>query len=155
MNEPALAPEPEEGLLHRVLGERLVAEDPVGEAVRGAADPVVELRERRLVRPRDERDERLVGEVSEVATAHRRRRLTRTASTPPVRPPAAIRFARNLDRTGLPHAAERSAVNDHAGVWEMKKAALAAAALGAVDDHSARRCGRRLRPERRHRLESP
>ena len=70
MNEPAPRQSAEERLLDRVLGQRLVAEDAVGEAVGGAADPVVELRERRFVGPRDERDERLVGEVSEVATAH-------------------------------------------------------------------------------------
>ena len=71
MNEPALRQSAEERLLDRVLGERLVAQDAVGEAVGRAADAVVELRERRFVRARDERDERLVGEVSEVATAHR------------------------------------------------------------------------------------
>ena len=37
----------------------------------------------------------------------------------------------------------------------MKKAALAAAALGAVTISALGRCRRRLRPERRHRLEPP
>ena len=67
MNEPALRQSAEERFLHRVLGERLVAEHAVGEPVGDAADAVVELGERRLVRPRDERDERFVREVGEVA----------------------------------------------------------------------------------------
>ena len=54
------APEPEERLLHGVLGERLVAEHAVGEPVGGAAEAVVELGERGLVGPRDECDERFV-----------------------------------------------------------------------------------------------
>ena len=70
MKRPRRAPDGEERVLDGVLRQRLVSEDPVGEAVGGAADAVVELRQRRFVRPRDERDERLVGEVSEVATAH-------------------------------------------------------------------------------------
>ena len=46
MNEPAAAPEREESFLDGVLGQRLVAEDAVGEAVGRAADAVVELCER-------------------------------------------------------------------------------------------------------------
>ena len=72
MKRAGAAPEPEERFLHRVLGERFVAEHAVGEPVGGAADPVVELGERRLVRPGDERDERFVGEVGEVAAAAHR-----------------------------------------------------------------------------------
>ena len=44
----------EERLLHRVLGERLVAQDPQREAVGDAAEAVVELGERRLVGARGE-----------------------------------------------------------------------------------------------------
>jgi hypothetical protein len=65
------SPEPEERFLNGVLGERLVAKDAVREPIRGPADAVVELRERGLVGSRDERDERLVGEMSEVTSAHR------------------------------------------------------------------------------------
>jgi hypothetical protein len=67
------APEAEERLLDSVLGEGLVAQDPIGEPVGGASDPVVELGERALLGPRDERDESLVRQVGEVAAAHLRR----------------------------------------------------------------------------------
>ena len=59
----------EERLLNSVLGEALVTQDAQREAVRDAPDPVVELRERVLVAPGDERDEGLVGEVC-VLLAH-------------------------------------------------------------------------------------
>ena len=59
------APDREKGLLHRVLGERLVAEDAQREPVGDAAVAVVQLRERNLVRARGERDDGLVGEVGE------------------------------------------------------------------------------------------
>ena len=62
----------EEPLLHRVLRQPVVAQHAVREAVRDAADAVVELGQRRLVATRDERDERLVREMSEVLT-HRPR----------------------------------------------------------------------------------
>ena len=53
----------EERLLHRVLGEPVVAQDAEGEAVGDPPDAVVELGERGLVAACDEGDERLVGEV--------------------------------------------------------------------------------------------
>ena len=59
-NEPALAPEAEERLLHCVFRERLVTQDAVREPVGEAADPVVELPERRIVRACDERNQGLV-----------------------------------------------------------------------------------------------
>ena len=61
------APHREEALLHGVLCERPVAEHPHAEPVRDAAVAVVKLAERGLVRPRDEGDDRLVGEVCQVA----------------------------------------------------------------------------------------
>ena len=60
-NDAADAPHGEEAFLHRVLGEPLVAEDPMGDAVCDPADAVVELAERAVVSARDERDQRLVG----------------------------------------------------------------------------------------------
>ena len=59
-------PDGEERLLHRVLGQRLVAQDTERKPVRGAAVAVVELGERGLLRPRGQRDERFVGEVGEL-----------------------------------------------------------------------------------------
>jgi hypothetical protein len=53
-------------LLHRVLGERLVAQDAQRESVRGAAVAVVQLGEGGLFRARGQRHERLVGEVGEL-----------------------------------------------------------------------------------------
>src|SRR5262249_51048027 len=61
-------PEAEERLLYRVLGELLVAKDPQRQPVRRPAEAVVELAERSLVAPLDERDERLVREVGEIST---------------------------------------------------------------------------------------
>ena len=61
-------PDREEALLHRVLGERGIANDPQREAVGDAAEAVVELREGVLVGPRYESDQRLVREMSEPAT---------------------------------------------------------------------------------------
>ena len=73
-NERARAPpEAEEGFLDCVLRERLVPQDPVRQAVGDPSDPVVELRQGGFLRARDERDERFVGEVSEIAAAHRSR----------------------------------------------------------------------------------
>ena len=99
----------EERLLHRVLGERLVAQHPVREPVGDAADPVVELGQRRLVRAGDERDERFVGEVGEVAAAAHRlgRRAYRGEGWggrqhDPDSPESADRFARKVNRTGPP-----------------------------------------------------
>ena len=67
-DEPAGgAPDGEERLLHRVLGERLVAQDAEREAVGDAAVAVVQLGERDLLGARDERDDCFVGEVSEIA----------------------------------------------------------------------------------------
>ncbi len=66
------APEREEALLHGVFRQPVVAQDAVREAVRDAAYTVVELGQRRLVATRDERDERLIREVSLVLT-HRPR----------------------------------------------------------------------------------
>ena len=60
------SPNGEERLLHRVLGERLVAQDAQREPVRGAAVAVVQLRERRLLGPGGQGDERFVGEVGEL-----------------------------------------------------------------------------------------
>ena len=60
------APDGEERLLHRILGQRLVAQDAQREPVRGAAIAVVELGERRLLRASGESDERFVGKVGEL-----------------------------------------------------------------------------------------
>ena len=62
-------PDREEPFLHGVLGEPLVAQHAQREAVGDAADPVVQLSERVLVTSGDQRDERLVGEMS-VLLAH-------------------------------------------------------------------------------------
>ena len=66
MKREARSPDGEERLLHRVLGERLVAQDAQREPVRGAAVAVVQLGERRLLRPGGQGDERFVGEVGEL-----------------------------------------------------------------------------------------
>src|ERR1051325_3973586 len=63
------APDREKGLLDGVLREGLVAEDPQGEAVRDAAEAVVELGQGFLVGARDERKECLVGEARELPGA--------------------------------------------------------------------------------------
>ena len=60
---PGGSPDGEEGLLHRVLGQVPVAENAQREPEGDAAVTVVELRQRVLVRARDERHERLVGKV--------------------------------------------------------------------------------------------
>ena len=59
------APDGQEALLHRVLGERRVADDAQREPVGDAAEAVVELRQGVFVGAGDESDERLVGQVSE------------------------------------------------------------------------------------------
>ena len=64
------APDGEHALLDRVLGEPLVANDAKREPVCDAADPVVQLSERGLVPPGDERDQGLVGQMG-VLAAHR------------------------------------------------------------------------------------
>ena len=56
----------EKCLLHGVLGEAVVAQDPEREAVGDTTDAVVQLGQRALVTAGDECDERLVREVSEV-----------------------------------------------------------------------------------------
>ena len=67
----ALRQSAEEGLLHGVLCQRLVAEDAEREPVGDAADPVVQLGQGRLVAARDERHQGFVGQVSQVpACAH-------------------------------------------------------------------------------------
>jgi hypothetical protein len=71
------APDGEEGLLHGVLGECSVAQDAEGEPVGDAAETVVQLAERAVLAPGGERDQRLVGEVREVAR-HPIRLLART-----------------------------------------------------------------------------
>ena len=60
------SPDPEERLLHGVLGEPVVAEHPERETVGDPADAVVQLGQRAFVAAGDERDESLVREVSEV-----------------------------------------------------------------------------------------
>ncbi len=60
-------PEREEGLLHRVLCERLVAQDAQRQPVRRAGIAVVQLAERRLLRARREQHECLVREMRELA----------------------------------------------------------------------------------------
>jgi hypothetical protein len=72
------APDGEEALLHRVLCEPLVAQDPQRQAVCDASVAVVELRERRVVGPCDERDDGLIGEMREVARRHERGLYSRT-----------------------------------------------------------------------------
>ena len=59
-------PDREERLLHRVLGERLVAQHAQRQPVGGAAVAVVQLGERDLVRARGQGDERFVGEMGEL-----------------------------------------------------------------------------------------
>ena len=54
-------PDAEERLLDRILGQRLVPEDPQREAERDPAEAVVELGERVVVGGGDEREQRLVG----------------------------------------------------------------------------------------------
>jgi hypothetical protein len=54
------APDVEEGILNRVFGQGRVSEHPERQAVRHAAEPVVELGERRLVGARDGAEQRLV-----------------------------------------------------------------------------------------------
>ena len=65
------APDGQERLLHRVLGEPVVAQDAHREAVGDAPDAVVQLAESALVPTRHEGDEGFVGEVS-VLPSHRR-----------------------------------------------------------------------------------
>ena len=64
-----VAPDREETLLHRVLGEPVVPQDAHGKAVGDAANAVVKLSERVLVTSRDERHQGFVGEVG-VLLAH-------------------------------------------------------------------------------------
>ena len=67
-------PHCEEPLLHRILGQAIVAHHALREAECDPAHPVVQLAERGLVPPGDERDERFVREVG-VLLAHRESRL--------------------------------------------------------------------------------
>ena len=60
------APDLEKGVLHGVLGERGIAQHTERQAVRDAAEPVVELAERGLVRLRDGFQQRLVGELRHI-----------------------------------------------------------------------------------------
>ena len=60
------APDAEEGLLHRILGEPVVAQHAECEAVCHPPDAVVELGQRSLVVACDERHEGLVREMSKV-----------------------------------------------------------------------------------------
>ena len=86
-HEPAGgAPDGEEGLLHRVLRERLVAQHAEREAVGDAAEAVVQLGERDLVRAGDEGDDGFVGEVREGSRHHR----IFAHRSEPVRPSARI-----------------------------------------------------------------
>ena len=152
MNDAGAAPEAEERLLHGVLRQRLVAQDPVGEAVGDAADPVVELRERRFVGARDERDERLVGEVGEVAASHGDRlSVSEHASDSHER---GERFDAERDRTGLGRRPNqrrqpttRSVGNEEGNTGGRRPR--------SSHDLGARRRSRGLRAECRHRLESP
>jgi hypothetical protein len=61
-------PSREETFLHCILCELLVPKDPESKSVRHSAEPVVELGERRLVRARKERDDRLVGKVRKASS---------------------------------------------------------------------------------------
>ena len=70
-NRAAVRQTREERLLHRVLGERRVAQHPQREPVGDAAVAVVELGERAVLPARDERDQRFVREVREVAPPDR------------------------------------------------------------------------------------
>jgi hypothetical protein len=60
------APGGEKPLLHSVLGEGVVPENPPREAECDPAEPVVELAQRHLVRAGDERDQRFVRQVREI-----------------------------------------------------------------------------------------
>ena len=100
------SPDGEERLLHRVLGERCVAEDAEGEPVGDAAVAVVQLGERRLLRPGGQGDERLVGEVGELSVhsvRYSRAERSRFKSIEPVRPFGRI----SADR--IPHGGQRAA----------------------------------------------
>ena len=72
MNRDAPRQIGEERVLHRVLGQRLVAQHPQREPVGGAAVAVVQLGERDLVGSRGQRDDGFVGQVCQVASRHRR-----------------------------------------------------------------------------------
>src|SRR5439155_5270391 len=75
LDEPiGRAPDGEEGLLHRVLRERVVAEDPPREPVGHAAEAVVQLGERGVLGASDEREQGLVAHVPEGAALLPRRR---------------------------------------------------------------------------------
>ena len=67
MKRPRRAPDREERLLHRVLGERLVAQHAQREPVGDPVVAVVQLGERKLVGARNQRDDGFVGQVGEVA----------------------------------------------------------------------------------------
>ncbi len=72
-----VAPDAEEGFLHGVLGQRLVAQDPQGEPVGDAAEAVVERGQRVVVGVRDEGEQCLVGKARQVTRRARGRRLHR------------------------------------------------------------------------------
>jgi hypothetical protein len=61
------APKGQEAVLDSVLRERRIADDSQREAVGDLAEAVVERRESAVVRARNERDERLIGEMSEIS----------------------------------------------------------------------------------------
>jgi CRP-like cAMP-binding protein len=72
-------PDGEKSLLDGVFGQCGIANYAQGETVGDVSKAVVELRKRAVISPRDERDERLIGEMSEVS---------RHRSMPPARRPA-------------------------------------------------------------------
>src|SRR5262249_30262718 len=82
------APDREKRVLYRILGERVVAQDPAGKPVGDASEAVVELGQRDLVGASAERDDRLVREVRERTRHARIQHLTlirgkaRTGSAP-------------------------------------------------------------------------
>jgi hypothetical protein len=69
-------PDGEKGILDRVFGQCGIANYAQGETVGDVSEAIVELRKRAVIRPRDERDERLIGEMS-VVSRHRSMPLAR------------------------------------------------------------------------------
>src|SRR5207244_5966095 len=80
-----VAPRGQESLLYRVLRQLVVAEDAASQSVGDAAETVVQLAECRVVGARDERDERLVGQVRK-GSRHRRRSVAHPAHIRPGQP---------------------------------------------------------------------
>ena len=150
------APDADERLLDRVLGEAVVAQDAEGEPVGDPADAVVELCQRRLVAARDERDESLVREMSEVLPHRPTLRWSGNATTAKARnasrrdSPAATgrRFGsgaeqRSSDRTDVAGSREQAATALQRKEQQMRRTA---AFLGLAAVCRSRRASPRCSP---------